>query len=217
MLSYPNLITFEGGEGSGKSTQITLLKQALEAKYPNILVTKAPGGSELGSKLRSLLLDPDLKIDRTTELLLYLADRQQLIEEIILPALNQGNLVFCDRFSDSTYAYQIKARKGNRKLFDQLQKALGPTVLPGLTFWLDISPQIGLARARKRGGLDKMEQEQLDFHFAVREGYVELYKTPFFKKKQKVQRIDANTSIENVHTQILEHALIFLKTYESQT
>ena len=169
-------ITFEGSEGSGKTTQIALLDARLKSAGHDVVVTREPGGTELGEKIRHLL-----KHDQSgqgmfpeTELLLFAASRAQLVREVIVPALQAGKIIICDRFLDSTTVYQGVARKLSSDPVAAINRFAVGEILPALTIVLDLPAEAGLARARKRtGGLpDRLEQENLDFYQRVRDGYL---------------------------------------------
>lgn len=178
------LIVFEGVEGSGKSTQLVrlqqwlgqnLLFQKLQAMgiVPALVVTREPGGTTLGQSLRALLLNhqPDVAVGARAELLLYAADRAQHMEEVIRPALQAGSWVLCDRFIDSTVAYQGYGRGLSLSLIEQLNEIATEGLAGDLTFWLQLDAAQGLNRSRTRGELDRMEQASLAFHQQVQQGF----------------------------------------------
>jgi len=175
-------ITFEGIEGSGKSTQIGLLRVALEAAGKSVVVTRQPGGCPLGQTLRSILLSLETRnLDSRAELFLYLADRAQHVAEIIRPAQNAGHVILCDRFADSTVAYQGYGRGLDVALLNQLNDVAVAGAWPQLTLLLDLDPEQGLRRALARNlkagnnaSEGRFEAEHLDFHRRVREGYLAL-------------------------------------------
>ena len=169
-------ITFEGGEGGGKSTQARRLADALRAKGHAVTVTREPGGSPLAERIRGFLLDPGRPaLDAATEALLFAAARSDHVSKVIGPALAAGGFVVCDRFADSTHAYQGQA-VGEAHLAELYAEAVGPAG-PGLTLLLDLEPSVGLARAAARrgaGGVDRFEREGLAFHEALRARYLAL-------------------------------------------
>lgn len=166
-------ITIEGGEGAGKSTNIDFVIEWLENKGVPVLHTREPGGTPIAESIRELILAPrDELVDPTAELLLMFAARAQHLHQKILPAIEQGTWVVCDRFTDATYAYQGYGRElgvGNIEILESLVQG---DVRPDLVLVLDIDPNIGLERARKRGELDRIEQEKIDFFERVRSGYL---------------------------------------------
>lgn len=173
-------ISFEGGEGCGKSTQIALLKAALEAAGRAVIQTREPGGTDLGESIRGLLQhDPSGQgMAPETELLLFAAARAQHVREVIAPAIAADQIVLCDRFMDSTTVYQGVARSINPDQVKFINDFAVATTRPDLTFLIDLPAEIGLARIRQRsdGQLDRMEQETLAFYQAVRQGFLDLAK-----------------------------------------
>jgi dTMP kinase len=150
------------------------LKTYLEGLGCRVLLTAEPGGTQLGKKVRSLLLDPANVLDETTEVYLFAADRSEHVSKVILPALKEKKVVICDRFIDSTLAYQIGGRQLPEDLVRYLNMISAKGLLPDLTFLLDVSPEIGLKRAAQKGEADRFEQEKLTFHKRVREKYLEI-------------------------------------------
>lgn len=203
-------ITFEGVEGSGKSTQLELLGRYLERKGYSILRTKEPGGTEIGLKIRRILLDSaNRDTCPMTELLLYEAARAQHVKQVISPALAKGDIVVCDRFMDSTIAYQGFARGLDLEFLEKLNKLASCAVEPDLTILLDLDAEEGLSRAAKRikaaAGVgdaeDRFENFGLDFHQKVRHGYLQLAA----KKPERIVVVDANGSPGEVHCLVLAH------------
>jgi len=172
-------ITFEGIEGSGKSTQIALLATSLTSTGMRIVLTREPGGSPIGDQVRKILLDPaNRALNPTAELLLYAASRAQHLHELILPALADGMTVLCDRFSDATLAYQGYGRGLDIEMIRSLDRIVTAGMRPDLTLLFDIEAAAGIARARGRNnsrGLEaeaRFENEELAFHDRVRRGYL---------------------------------------------
>lgn len=171
-------ITFEGIEGSGKTTQIRLLAQRLQSRGVPALTTREPGGCPIADAIRAVLLNPDHKaMSPRAELLLYAAARAQHVEEVIRPALAAGKIVLCDRFSDATIAYQGEGRGLDRELIDTLNNVAVKGLTPDLTILLDMPVEEGLRRAIERNDRHEMkegrfEQESLRFHERVRQGYL---------------------------------------------
>lgn len=173
------LIVFEGVEGAGKTTQMQRLIHWLQASCflsTSLVATREPGGTELGKGLRRLLLDQgegELVSDRA-ELLMYAADRTQHVETFLKPQLALGTMVLCDRFTDSTIAYQGYGRGLDLDLIQQLNAIATGGLQSDLTFWLDINVEVGLARVRARGERDRIEQADVEFHRRVQQGFAEL-------------------------------------------
>lgn len=167
-------ITFEGGEGCGKSLQSkNLYNKLVKLALPALLIHE-PGGTPLGEKIRYLLKKScDIPVAPLSELLLFNASRSQLVADVILPALKDDKIVICDRFTDSTLAYQSSARGLDRKTVDSINNSASQGLKPDITFLLDAAPEVGLAR-KKAGANDRFEKEALDFHRKVREGFLKL-------------------------------------------
>lgn len=200
-------ITFEGIEGSGKTTQGILLAEKLKKEGFKVLYTYEPGDTQAGKHIRQILLNSEIKITPLCELLLYLADRVQHIEEKIKPHLESGFIVICDRFTDSTVVYQGYARGISIELIEQFNKKLFNDFKPDLTVLLDCSASEGLKRNQKINKKDRFEMENLAFHEKVRQGYLELakiYRERFFV-------VDATQSIESIAEKIYEKVKSILK------
>jgi dTMP kinase len=165
-------ITFEGIEGSGKSTQREQLLAWLDAQGVSYVSTREPGGTDVGRVLRKLLLSNQSNIkSNRTELFLFAADRCEHLEQVVMPALQRGDWVVCDRYIDSTYAYQYGGRQHKEQdILDIIQ--LTHAIVPDLTFLLDLTPEEGLRRAKARSDLDRFENEVLAFHMRVRDAYL---------------------------------------------
>jgi dTMP kinase len=192
-------VVFEGGEGAGKSTQMSALVKWLEARGEEVITTREPGGTAIGSRLREVLLDPVAAgMDPRTEALLYAADRAQHVAEVIRPALAQGKIVVSDRFLDSSLAYQGVARGlGVQQIYDISSWATDGLV-PDLVFYLDLDPEAGLARVGEER--DRMEQEDDDFHRRVGAAYLEL--TRRFPERFVV--LDARRGPAEIHADVVE-------------
>lgn len=188
--------TIEGGEGSGKSTLMKKLENAfLDRKIP-LMVTREPGGTIVGEKLRSLVLEYRGKVCSRAELGMFLSARAQHVEEKILPALSEGTVVLCDRYSDSSVAYQGKGRDLGMEEVEKLCLFFSQNLVPDLTIYLDLDPEIAFQRiaSKKR---DRIETEQISFHRKIREGFVFLAK----KHQERFVWIDARLSAEEVFQQ----------------
>lgn len=179
-------ITLEGGEGVGKTTQQALLAERLQREGYACVSTREPGGTALGRALREILLHGD-PLTPLAELFLYAADRAEHVQKCILPALAAGQVVVCDRFTDSTLAYQGYGRGLNLEQIRQLNHLATGGLQPQLTLWLDLAPEVGLARSRLG---DKLEQEHLEFHRRVYRGFQALAAA----EPQRIVRIDAEGS-----------------------
>lgn len=171
-------ITFEGSEGSGKTTQIELLVSRIEASGRDVIVTREPGGTEIGEEIRHLLKHSSAgkEMCPETELLLFAASRAQLVREVVLPSLREGKVILCDRFLDSTTVYQGVARRLSTDPVNVINRFAVGDIMPNLTVVLDVPAEVGLSRIRHRATdlPDRMEQENIDFYRKVREGYLVL-------------------------------------------
>jgi len=188
-------ITFEGPEGSGKSTHIKRLKSYLEGKGERVLLTREPGGTQVGRLIREILLNPESVLDETTEVYLFAADRSEHVSKIIQPALAEGKWVISDRFVDSTLAYQIGGRGLPEDLVRYINMISAKGLVPDLTLLLDVAPEIGIKRAMANGTADRFEKEKIEFHQRVREKYLEIAQ----EDPQRVKVINTdNKDIEQV-------------------
>ena len=199
-MSAPGtFITFEGGEGTGKSTQIRLLAERLEAAGVIVRVLREPGGTVVGEAVRRILLDPDhAEMGVSAEILLYEASRAQLVEQVIRPALAAGEVVLCDRFSDSTTAYQGYARGVDLARIAELNRAATGGLVPDRTLVLDIDPAVGITRATAET-TDRLESEDLAFHSRVREGFLAIAA----EEPARVGVIDASGTAEQVAERVV--------------
>lgn len=199
-------ISFEGTEGVGKTTLIRKLYEHFQAEAQDVVLTREPGGTPLAEQIRSLLLsvNHDEQMSHDTELLLMYAARAQHLERVILPALAQGQIVLCDRFSDSSFAYQCAGRGLSREKLQLLNDNF-VVKMPDITFWLDAPIELGMTRARERGALDRFEQEKVSFFEKVRSGFEELHA----KNPVRMKRLDATQMPE----QVFEAALGYVKEF----
>ncbi len=191
-------ITFEGGEGSGKTTLIAALRSYLEEMNLSVVTTREPGGSRIAEKIRKVILDIE-NTDMTprTEALLYAASRVQHLDEVVIPALNNKQVVLCDRYLDSSLAYQGYARGlGFESVLKINTYALD--YLPNLTFYIDLDPNIGLERIKNRSQ-NRLDKEQLAFHLKVREGYLKLANL----YSSRISVINGNQPIEDIIKEVL--------------
>lgn len=200
-------ITLEGGEGTGKSTQVKLLAEYLQSKGCNVVTTKEPGGTEVGLEIRRLLVCGDKdKMDAVSEALLYFADRHIHLEQKIWPAMQDGKVVISDRFADSTVAYQCYGygQRVKREVIDELYKIAVGDFKPDLTIVLDIDPKVGLQRsfAKADGMAEKelrFEVRELEFHNNLRKGFLEIAK----QEPERCVVLDADKTVEDLHKDIV--------------
>ena len=172
-MSRGKFITFEGGEGVGKSTNVAFVESYLQSKTIPVVVTREPGGTKLAEKLRALLLDKKSEaITEEAELLLMFAARSQHLKHVIEPALARGDWVICDRFTDATYAYQGGGRNMKISTIEGLENLIQGNLRPDLTLLLDAPVKVGMERAGKRGAFDRFESETLQFFEDVRRAYL---------------------------------------------
>ncbi len=194
-------ITFEGGEGSGKSTQIKEAADYLKKLGKKVEVYREPGATQVGEAIRNVILNPKLsRMTAETELLLFLAARAQLMREKIVPALKKGKIVLLDRFEDSTLAYQGYGRGVDIKKIASFFSFVRGNIVPDLTFFLDVPVALGMDRAAKRGKADRMEKAKRDFHERVRKGFLTLAS----KNPNRIKVIDSSATISVVREKILE-------------
>lgn len=195
-------ISFEGTEGVGKTTLIRRLFEYFQQQGKDVVLTREPGGTPLAEQIRLLLLsvNHDEKMSNDTELLLMYAARAQHIETVILPALAAGKIVLCDRFTDSSFAYQCAGRGLSRDKLQLLNENF-VAQMPDLTFWLDAPIELGMTRARERGALDRFEQEKITFFESVRSGFAEIHA----RDPERMKRLDATQTEEAVFAEALSY------------
>ncbi len=192
-------ITFEGTDGSGKTTQIKLLESYIREKGYEVVLSREPGGTKISEIIRDMILDPANKeIVPLTEMILYAASRAQHVEEVIAPAIDSGRIVICDRYVDSSYAYQGGGRGVDLKLIADVNRVAVNSVVPDLTFFLDLDPEVAIKRRISSTGADRIEQEKLDFHKRVYEAYKKLS----LLYPDRIKTINAAQSIEEISAQI---------------
>ncbi|MCO8080888.1 dTMP kinase [Acinetobacter lwoffii] len=197
-------ISFEGTEGVGKTTLIRSIYEDFIAQGKDVILTREPGGTPMAEQIRSLLLTVNHEevMAHDTELLLMYAARAQHLSQVILPALEAGKIVLCDRFSDASFAYQCAGR-GLSETKLQLLNDHFVARMPDITFWLEAPIELGMNRARERGALDRFEQEKVTFFEKVRAGYETLWQ----RHPERIKRLDATQTPE----QVFEQALSYLK------
>lgn len=197
------LIVFEGTDGCGKTTQMQLCYEWMQSLNLPVVMTHEPGGTEIGKTLREILLNKSLH--KVTELFLYLADRAQHIQEVIMPNLTEGNYVLCDRYVDSTFAYQGYGRGIDTSLINQLNQIATDGLKAGLTLWIDVDVETGLRRKSAQGSLNRIEKEDIDFHEHIRSAY---------KRRQfwqnSIIHVDGNKNKEDVQAIIQSHLKQYL-------
>ncbi len=190
-------ITFEGLDGSGKSTQISILKNYLEDKGIKVYVTREPGGTEVGEKIRSILLDPDLTLKPWTEAFLYIGSRVENTEKI-KKKLQEGFWVICERYMDSTISYQGYGRGLPINILSDLNRIATSNLIPHVTFLIDIDPYKSLSRKKN---FDRIERESLEFYDKVRKGYLEIAE----REKERFVVISGERSIEEIRKDIISY------------
>lgn len=195
-------ISFEGTEGVGKTTLIQKLYEHFQQQGKQVVLTREPGGTPLAEQIRSLLLsvNHEEQMSHDTELLLMYAARAQHLAAVILPALAQGKIVLCDRFVDSSFAYQCAGRGLSREKLQLLNQNF-VSKMPDITFWLDAPIELGMNRARARGALDRFEQEKVVFFESVRSGFSEIH----LRDAQRMKRLDATQTPEQVFAEALRY------------
>jgi dTMP kinase len=199
-----HFLTFEGGEGAGKSTQIKLLAEQFKRLGRAVVLTREPGGTAMAESIRGLLVNGDPgSLSSTAEALLNYAARDTHLREVIRPALALGDIVLCDRFMDSTRVYQGVAGDCPMALIDALQNQVVGETTPDLTFVFDLDPEVGLQRAKQRGqdGEDRYERKGMAFHQWVREGFLAVAK----EDPKRCVLIDASLSVDEIFQALLDH------------
>lgn len=193
-------ISIEGADGSGKTTQIQLLKQHFEKRGYDVIVTREPGGTKISEEIRSIILDEKhTNMSYITEMLLYAAARAQLVEQVIAPAKKNGKIIISDRFVDSSAVYQGIARGLGTEMVYNVNRYAIAACEPDITFLLDIDAIEGIGRKKNQKNLDRMEQETMDFHQMVADGYRSLAR----EHRERIHVIDASWTIEEIQEEIL--------------
>jgi dTMP kinase len=202
-MNKGSFITLEGGEGMGKTTNLQFIRGFLERNGKQVIATREPGGTPLGESIRSLFLG-QVEVAPITELLLVFASRAQHLRDVIEPALRGGDWVVCDRFTDASYAYQGGGRQVSLDAIFRLEEMVQVGRKPDLTLLFDAPVEVGLARARQRGGSDRMEAEDLSFHERVRGAYLQLAG----HYPQRIKIIDASRPLAEVQSAIADHLTV---------
>ncbi len=212
-MSRGQFISIEGGEGVGKSTNIRFIETLLKQQHIDYLVTREPGGTPITEEVRQALLSHrDESLDAVSEVLFMFACRAQHVNTKIKPALDAGQWVICDRFTDASFAYQGGGRELNWKKLQQLETWVLDDLKPDLTFFLDLDPNIGMTRARERGALDRFEQESMPFFQRV----YHAYKRRIEEDTERFQVIDASQDLTNVQEHIETKLLAFIKQVQQE-
>ena len=205
-MSRGVLITLEGNEGCGKSTQIRLLYAYLKKKGKKVFLTREPGGTAVGDQIRQVLLDTrNHSLSPLSETLLYMASRAQLVSEVIKPQLDKGAIVLCDRWMDATVAYQGYAGGVDVAWIKTLGRVATQGVTPKLSLYLDLPVQIGMTRAKKRHKADRMEKKALNFHEKVRQGFLRIAKDE--PRRFRRLPLTAQASVQEVQERIRREVL----------
>lgn len=193
-------ITMEGTDGSGKSTQISMIKSYLENKGYDVVFVREPGGTKIGEKIRKIILDNENdEMDYMAEALLYAASRAQLVNQIILPALKKGSIVLCDRFVDSSIVYQGIGRELGEPNVAKINYIATGGLKPDITILLNISPDKAIERKKQQKELDRLEQQKYSFYKKVYSAYINLAK----KNHNRIKLIDASKDIQTIHNKII--------------
>ncbi|MDK2919335.1 MAG: dTMP kinase [Candidatus Petromonas sp.] len=194
-------ITFEGPDGSGKTTQLKLLQGYLEKKGYEVLMTREPGGTNISEQIRNIILDKrNTEMNSITETMLYAASRAQHVAEVIKPAIKACKAVICDRFVDSSLVYQGIGRGLGITFVKELNDKAIQGIMPDITFFMKISPEVGLRRKLVTDEYNRLDMEKLEFHKKVYEGYMELERL----YPERIIGIDASRSIKDIHEEIIE-------------
>ncbi|MGD9677776.1 MAG: dTMP kinase [Vulcanibacillus sp.] len=207
-------ITFEGPDGSGKTTQLKLLADYLVEKGYKVFTTRDPGGTIISDKIRGILLEPEHEeLISQTEILLYASSRAQLVHEVIIPAINQGKIVLCDRYIDASIAYQAYGLGVSQKIVEQINDFASSGLQPTRTYLLNINPEIGINRALKRvnnefnNKLDRIEQKDIEYHRKVHEGFSKLAR----EDSNRIVEIDGEKTIDKIFQLIRDDFELFLQ------
>lgn len=205
-------ITFEGIDGSGKSTQLRLLANFLKSNGCDVLLTREPGGTPVGNRLRSALLDAQEEVDPLTELLVFAADRAQHVRRVLRPALESGEVVFSDRYADATVAYQGAGRGFERELIVEIIELATEGLKPDLTILFDVSVEDSTTRTRRRSNGkqkgDRLDSETDEFHTRVREAYLAIARA----EPERVKVVETNHTVEITHERVKEIVLPYLRS-----
>jgi dTMP kinase len=205
-------ITFEGIDGSGKSTQLRMLANVLKQAGCDVLLTREPGGTPVGNRLRAALLDAQEEVDPLTELLVFAADRAQHVRRVLRPALESGQVVFSDRYADATAAYQGAGRGFAPELISEIIQLATEGLKPDLTLLFDLSVEDSTTRTRRRGNGtqrgDRLDAEDAEFHTRVRDAYLRLAQV----EPERIKVVETNQAVELTHERVKEIVIPFLSS-----
>lgn len=213
------LITLEGGEGSGKTTQILRLKSHLIEIGRDVIALREPGGTTISEQIREVVLsNNNFGMSHTTEVLLFQAARSQIYREIVLPSLELGKVVLMDRSRDSSLVYQGIVRGFGAQIIEQLNDLSTKRTYPDLTFLLDIPVEIGMKRRRESEEVNRLEQEAMSFHQQVRQAYLDVARTSMIKdgEDSRWRVVDANQTADQVDAEIWQHASAYLQGHKTK-
>ena len=206
-MSRGIFITMEGPDGSGKSTQISRLKEYLEKEGYNVLITREPGGTVISEAIREIILNKDFtEMSPVTEMMLYASARAQLIAEVVGPAIDSGTAVISDRFVDSSLVYQGMARGLGVDTVYEINKVAIGDYMPDVTFMLDLPAEVGISRKKDQKELDRMEMQSIEFHKKVAEGYRKLAES----FPDRIKTIDATLPIDEICGMIKEYISVLM-------
>ena len=192
-------ITFEGGEGTGKSTQAKLLFSSIKKTSEKVILTREPGGTNIAEEIRKIIVKNNYNLNKVSELLLIYAARNEHLKDTIIPSLDKGHVILCDRFLDSTFVYQVQGKKIDTKIFEFFNNLIIKNYKPEITFIIDIDPIIGIERSLELNKKEtKYEKLPLSFHEKVRKDFITLS-----KKDERFKLIDGNKSIMEIHKEII--------------
>jgi len=197
-VTLGKFITFEGIDGAGKSTHLAWAADLLRGRGVSVVVTREPGGTILGEKLRQILLNGDQRIHPETEALMMFSARRQHLEEVIRPALQRGDWVLCDRFTDASFAYQGGGRGVEKQKLEELERWVHPDLQPDLTLLFDVSAELGQSRVERIKPPDRFEREDVGFFSKVRNAYLERLK----QWPKRMVRIDGSKSVADIQLEI---------------
>ena len=197
-MTLGKFITFEGIDGAGKSTHLAWAAELLRGRGVSVVVTREPGGTILGEKLRQILLNGDQRIHPETETLMMFSARRQHLEEVIRPALQRGDWVLCDRFTDASFAYQGGGRGVEKQKLEELERWVHPDLQPDLTLLFDVSAELGQSRVERIKSPDRFEREDVGFFSRVRNAYLERLK----QWPKRIVGIDGSKAVAEIQREI---------------